>query len=57
MDVLEEFSRRYRDPEPEINEDVNICGGMRNHWMDVLDDYIKDRGKVRIFRWEVYKKY
>ena len=57
MDLLEEFSRRYRDPEPEINDDVNICGGMGNHYKDVLDDHIKEKVNVSIFRWEVYKKY
>ena len=53
MDMLQEKSREEKYPKLEVEEDVYY---REKHQKDMLEENIKDTGKVHALRWQVYKK-
>ena len=56
MGMLEEQWRKDKDPDLDVDDDARLLYDREKHWKDMLEENIKDKGKARVLRWEVYKK-
>ena len=50
MDVLEEQSREYSEPDLDVDEDIRLLDDRRKHGKDIVEDNINDKLKVHTLR-------
>ena len=57
MGILGGNSRKERYPGLEVEGNIRILYDRERHWEDIIEENIRDKGKVHALRWKVYIKY